>query len=287
MLMALIPSLLLAAPPPKDFADQTRAWHAEREARLKAEDGWLTLVGLDWLDEGASTAGSAEDAKLHLPPPAPPHLGTFTRAGKTLAFQPAPGVAITCGGKPFAGGALRTDESGKPDVLEVSGMHLYAIVRGDRVGLRIKDPKAPARLHFKGIPTWEPDLGWRIVARWEPTPGATLPVANVLGQVEDAPAPGVAVFTVNGKELRLRPIQEPGETELFFVFGDETNRTDSYGAGRFLYADAPVDGHVVLDFNRAVNPPCAFSNFATCPVPPPGNRLAVRVTAGEKRYAAH
>lgn len=287
MLMALVPALLLAAPTPEEFAKQTRAWHAEREAHLRAEDGWLTLVGLDWLEEGASSAGSAQDAKLQLPAPAPLYVGTFVRTGKKLAFQPVAGVAVTKGGQPFPGGPLHTDADGEPDVLEVSGLRIHAIVRGDRVGLRIKDPNAPARKHFSGVPTWEPDLTWRIVARWEPTPGATIPVPNVLGQVEDAPAPGVAVFTVNGRELRLRPIQEPGDAQLFFIFGDETNRTDSYGAGRFLYADPPVNGQVVLDFNRAQNPPCAFTNYATCPVPPPGNRLPLRVTAGEKRCGSH
>ena len=287
MIMALVPALLLTAQTPQELADQTRAFRAKRESRLRAEDGWLTLVGLDWLDAGANPAGSAPDAKVQVPAPCPPHLGTFTLEGKKVSFQPAAGVAVSIAGKPFAGGALKTDENGEPDVLDVAGMHIFAIVRGDRVGLRIKNPNAAARKNFTGIPAWDPDAAWRVVARWEPTPGATIPVPNILGQVEDAPAPGVAVFTIDGKEYRLRPIQEAGDTQLFFIFGDETNRKDSYGAGRFLYADAPADGHVVLDFNRALNPPCAFSHFATCPIPPQGNRLPIRVTAGEKRYGEH
>ncbi|MBS2027695.1 MAG: DUF1684 domain-containing protein [Deltaproteobacteria bacterium] len=288
MLMSLIPAILLTAQPtPQELAEQTRAFRAKRESRLRAEDGWLTLVGLDWLDEGANPAGSAADAKIQVPAPCPAHLGTFTREGKKIGFQPAAGIAVAIAGKPFTGGPLKTDADGEPDVLDVAGLHIFAIVRGDRVGLRIKDPNAPARKNFAGIPAWEPDLAWRVVARWEPTPGATIPVPNILGQVEDQPVPGVAIFTIDGKEYRLRPIQEPGDTQLFFIFGDETNKKESYGAGRFLYADAPAEGHVVLDFNRALNPPCAFSHFATCPIPPQGNRLPIRVIAGEKRFGEH
>lgn len=275
-LVPLLATLMLATPP--DFAAATRDFHAQREKRLTAEDGWLTLVGLEWLAEG-------DNADVPLPPPAPPHAGVWKRTGTRVAFTPKKGVAVTLRGQPFAGGELETDASGEPDVLDFAGVHVFAIVRGDRVGLRMKDPRAPARKAFHGIPCFPTDARWRIEAHWEPAP-LTLEVPNVLGQVEQQPSPGLAVFTVAGTTYKLRPITED-DGKLFFIFGDVTNKTESYGAGRFLYADPPRDGHVILDFNRALNPPCAFSSFATCPIPPPGNKLPLPIPAGEKRYGEH
>jgi uncharacterized protein (DUF1684 family) len=170
----------------------------------------------------------------------------------------------------------------------VGRFRFQLIARGSRVGVRIKDPDARARKEFKGIPAFPPSAHWRIVARWEPAnPPTEIAVPNVLGEVDRSPSPGTAVLTVDGKEYRLTPVLEEGSPDLFFVFGDETNRTETYGAGRFLYAAPAKDGTVVLDFNRAYNPPCAFSAFATCPLPPKQNRLALRVEAGEKRLPGH
>jgi uncharacterized protein (DUF1684 family) len=280
---------LLAAPAsvasaPADFAQATAAWHAQREKRLAADDGWLTLVALLWLKEGDNVAGSGKGAGVVFPPKAPARLGTFQRKGNAVSFQPESGVVVTRDGKPFAGGPLKSDAEGEPDVLEASGLRFFVIVRGDRVGLRVKDPDAPKRRAFHGIPTYPADPRWRIEARWEPAPnGNSIPVPTVLGTVDHMPAPGTAVFTVDGKEFRLTPVLEEGETNLFFVFADATNRTETDGAGRFLYAEPPKGDRVVLDFNRAYNPPCAFSPYATCPLPPKQNRLPIPIPAGEKR----
>jgi uncharacterized protein (DUF1684 family) len=274
--LPLLATLMLTSP--TDFTAATKDFHVQREKRLTADDGWLTLVGLEWLAEGAN-------AGVPLPPPAPQQAGVWTRTGSTASFTPARGVAVTLSGKPFAGGALRTDADGEPDVLDFHGVHVFAIVRGDRVGLRMKDPHAPARKAFHGIPVFPIDARWRIDATWEAAP-MTLEVPNVLGQIERQPSPGVAVFQVAGTTYKLRPIAED-DGKLFFIFGDATNRTESYGAGRFLYADPPRDGRVLLDFNRALNPPCAFSSFATCPIPPAGNKLSLPIPAGEKRYGEH
>ncbi|HZW87506.1 MAG TPA: DUF1684 domain-containing protein, partial [Myxococcaceae bacterium] len=232
------------------------------------------------------------DAKsaVVFPEGAPRDVGTFVRSGSKVTFQPAAGVSVTRNGKPFAGGAVQTDEGerAEPDILQVGRFRFQLIVRGSRVGVRIKDPEARARKEFQGIPTYPASARWRIVARWEPSnPPTEIAVPNVLGEVERSPSPGTAVFTVDGKEFRLTPVLEEGSPDLFFVFGDETNRTETYGAGRFLYAAPAKDGTVVLDFNRAYNPPCAFSAFATCPLPPKQNRLALRVDAGEKRLPTH
>jgi hypothetical protein len=288
----VLPSLLalsLAATPPSEDVDAaTRAWEERRLQRLQSEDGWLTLVGLGWLKQGVNTAGSDGKSTVVFPEGAPPNVGTFTRSGANVSFQPAPGVVVTRGGKPFAGGAVQTDQEGRaePDVFRLGRFRFHLIVRGDRVGVRIKNPESRARREFKGIPTYPPSARWRVVARWEPAnPPTEIPVPNVLGEIDRSPSPGTAVFSVDGKEYRLTPVLEEGSPDLFFIFADETNRTETYGAGRFLYAEPAKDGKVILDFNRAYNPPCAFSAFATCPLPPKQNRLALRVDAGEKRLS--
>ncbi len=288
----LLPTLLAfslsAAPPSEDIVAATRVWEEGRLKRLRSEDGWLTLVGLGWLEEGRNSAGADGKAVVAFPEGAPKDVGTFTRSGPKVTFKPAPGVPVTRDGKPFAGGAVQTDEEGRanPDILQVGRLRFQLIARGSRIGVRIKDPEARARKEFKGIPTYPPSARWRIVARWEPAnPPVEIAVPNVLGEVDRSPSPGTAVFTVDGKEYRLTPVLEEGSPDLFFVFGDQTNRNETYGAGRFLYADPAKHGTVVLDFNRAYNPPCAFSAFATCPLPPKQNRLALRVDAGEKRPA--
>lgn len=279
---------LAAAPPSEDVGPATRTWEEGRLKRLTSEDGWLTLVGLGWFQEGPNSAGSDGKSVVVFPPGTPPTVGTFTRSGTSVSFQPAPGVLVTRAGTPFAGGAVQTDQEGRaePDIFQLGRIRFQVIVRGDRVGVRIKDPEARARKEFKGIPTYPPSAKWRLEARWEPAnPPTEIAVPNVLGQVERSPSPGTAVFTVDGKEYRLTPVLEEGSPELFFVFADQTNRSETYGAGRFLYAAPAKDGTVILDFNRAYNPPCAFSAFATCPLPPKQNRLALRVDAGEKRPA--
>jgi len=288
MLLPTALALSLAAAPSRDadIAAATRAWEEGRLERLRAEDGWLTLVGLGWLKEGPNSAGSEGKSDVVFPEGAPARAGTFTRSGAAVSFQPAPGVAVTRAGQPFPGGALRTDQDGTaaPDVLQLGRFRFQVIARGQRLGVRIKDPDARARKEFKGIPTYPPSARWRVTARWEAAnPPVQLAVPNVLGEVERSPSPGTAVFTIDGKEYRLTPVLEEGSPELFFIFADQTNRTETYGAGRFLYAEPPKGGTVVLDFNRAYNPPCAFSAFATCPLPPKQNRLALRVEAGEKR----
>lgn len=275
--------VLLAVTP--GLEAETQAWHAQRLQRLTSEDGWLSLVGLHWLEAGAQTAGSAPDRALSFPAGSPAHLGVFSREGSQVSFAPEPGVQVRRDGKPFTGGPLRNDADGEPDTLSVGSVRFYVIQRGDKVGVRVKDAEAPARKAFRGIDRFPVSASWRVEGRFEPAAKEVmLSVPTVLGTVEPMPSPGVVVFTWKGKQHRLSPVLEPGESKWFFIFADETNKTDTYGAGRFLYADPPENGKVTLDFNRAYNPPCAFSKFATCPLPPKANRLPVRVEAGEKRF---
>ena len=274
---------------PLDYEAEIRAWQQKRIANLTSEDGWLTLVGLHWLKEGDNTFGSAADNALVFPTGTPERIGTFTQKGGKVTLKLQPKVSLTLGGQPFTGGELRSDAGGQqPDVLSLGTLRFYVIRRGERFGIRVKDIASEARKKFQGIPTYPVSAAWRIEGRFEPAPTPRkTPVPNVLGTVEEMNSPGTIVFTVNGQEYRLEPVQEPGSDQFFIIFADQTNRTETYGAGRFLYAAPPKDGKVVLDFNRAYNPPCAFSSYATCPLPPPQNRLKLRVEAGEKRYADH
>jgi len=204
-----------------------------------------------------------------------------------VAVRAEPDAGITSDGN--AGGTivLQADDDGKPTVLKLGSLKLFIIKRDEKIGLRVKDKRNPARSRFAGLDYFPVDLKWRLNAKFKPyEPPKMIPIVNVLGMVDNMTSPGVLVFEVNGKSYRLDPVLEKGSKQLFIIFSDKTADQESYGAGRYLYADpAGDDGKVVLDFNKAYNPPCAFTKFATCPLPPQQNRLAIRVEAGEKKYA--
>jgi len=244
-------------------------WHSEREAKLKAEDGWLSLAGLFWLHEGANPFGKDPGGEIVLPD-GPAHAGVFhLEHGK---------VTVTVDGK------TREIAPDSDDVAKVGRARLLVIKRSEKIGIRVKDPESPARREFKGIESFPIDESYRVTAKWVAEP-RKIPILNIIGQTEQSDCPGYAVFHLKGREFQLHPIiEEPGAKELFYIFKDETAAKETYPAGRFFYSDFPKDGQVVLDFNKAYNPPCAFTAFATCPLPPAENRLAVRVEAGEKRY---
>jgi uncharacterized protein (DUF1684 family) len=277
---------------------EVEAWHQKRIERLTAEDGWLSLVGLAWLGPGENPTGSKPDSIVVLPDTAPPEVGAFVVDGDAVAFEARgrSGVAVVGedGLEPVPPGGrvplLADTAEGGPTVLAVGSLRFFVIDRDGRLGVRVRDPEGPARRGFVGIETFPVDPAWRIEARLDPyDPPHTLAVPTILGTVSDSPSPGAVVFEVDGKSYRLDAVAEPGDADLFLVFGDRTNGDTTYGAGRFLYAEAPApddpEHRVVVDFNRAYNPPCAFTPFATCPLPPPGNRLPFAVEAGEKNYA--
>ncbi len=245
-------------------------WRHDRETRLTAEDGWLTLTGLFWLHAGANSFGKAADGDLVLAD-GPEHAGVFNFDGRR--------VTVTMNGATREVGA-----DSESDRVQVGRLSLLVIKRGDRFGIRLKDPESQYRRGFHSIENFPANPAWRVTARWVAAP-KKIPILNVLGQTEQSECPGYAEFDLGGKHLRLYPILEnPGDRELFYIFRDETAGKETYGAGRFLYSDMPRDGRVVLDFNKAYNPPCSFTPYATCPLPPPENRLAVRIEAGEKKY---
>jgi len=268
------------------YRKQIDDWRAKRVERLKAPNGWLSLVGLEWLKEGANTIGSAKDNAIVIAK-APPHLGTVVldRGRATISLDPrARDAKIDGESKP--GAELVDDSQEKPTTVSFGSANFYLIKRDDKFGLRIKDTAAPTRTHFVGIDNFDIDPSWRIEAKWEAyDPPHEIEQGNILGQIEKAVVPGAAVFEHDGKTYRVEPIIEnPGDTDLFLVFADRTSGKETYGAARFLYAAAPKDGKVLLDFNKAYNPPCAFTPYATCPLPTQQNRLDTRVTAGEKKY---
>jgi uncharacterized protein (DUF1684 family) len=291
VLGASLPSLASAAD--KAPAETDTAWRQEVEAfrrerfeNLKKEDGWFSLVGLFWLDEGENAFGSDPGGKVILPEgKAPKTAGVLVRKGETVELRAAPGSKITNEGKPVTSLALVSDTKGKPTVLEMGPLSFFVIQRGDRVGVRVKDKQSAALAAFHGLETYPIQPAWRIDARFEPyNPPKPVQIPNILGQVSDETSPGAIVFEWQGKTYRLDTLGSV-EEGLSLIFADETSGKETYGAGRFLETGPPKDGKVVIDFNLAYNPPCAFTAFATCPLPPAQNKLALRVEAGEKKYA--
>jgi uncharacterized protein len=269
------------------YQQEIERWHAQRIARLTAPDGWLSLVGLEWLKPGANRIGSARDNDIVLAR-APPHLGTIEWADdNALSIALDATDRVTIDGARETHAVLKDDSHAHPTTVAFGTVNFIAVDRGGRKGLRVRDSEAVTRTHFQGIERFPVDRDWRIVADWMPLdPPFQLATGTVIGTIENYPAPGKAVFEREGRRFELYPVIEvPGDKELFLIFADATSGKESYGAARFLYAEMPRDGRIVLDFNKAYNPPCAFTPYATCPLAPPENRLDVRVTAGELKYA--
>jgi len=270
--------------------DDYLAWQSQRKASLSAEKGWLSLIGLHWLTPGTYTVGSAENQQIRLQA-GPAALGTIGFDAKAgISFTPiAAGVLID--GQPASHLAvLKTDSGGAaPTEVSIGSMHFFAIDRGGRIGLRVKDTSAPSRLNFKGLDyfAYAPEL--KITARYEAyaTP-RLLDVGTIIGTIEPTPNPGRAHFQLFGKPYQFELLEGSDATHFFTIFGDQTNGRETYGMARFLTGEIDsANATVILDFNSAYNPPCAFTEFATCPMPPASNRIAAKVFAGEKKYAGH
>lgn len=279
--------------PSADVVHQVEQWRTARLQRLTAPSGWLSLIGLEWLHEGPNRVGSAADNDVVLKA-GPAHLGTVTvgEDGRVhLALAPDSGATVD--GKTASEVVLVDDMhagDGAPTTVRFGTASFYVIDRDGRKALRVKDSEASTRKHFLGIDYFPIDPSWRIVADWVPfVPAHKLEIGSVIGTIDAVDVPGKAVFERDGHRLELLPYQEEPGGELFFVLADRTSGKQTYGAARFLYAALPAGGidkpgKVVLDFNEAYNPPCAFTPFATCPLAPPENRLDLAVTAGEKKY---
>jgi uncharacterized protein (DUF1684 family) len=279
-----------------DWKTDLLAWRAQQAKNLQEPTGWLTLIGLEWLKPGDNSFGSAKGRlALAVQAPTAPNLGVVRLTGETLQLVPPAGGypqgLLVDGAVPANPQSLAADASGHPSRITIGSVTITVIHRGDRYALRIKDSKAVARLQFHGLKWYPPNEVFRVHAKWVPyNPPHQVAIPTILGTEVMSDIPGVAEFTLDGKAFRLEPILEsPDDKDLFFILRDATSRTETYGAGRFLYTDLPdhglnQPGELWLDFNRAENPPCAYTPFATCPLPPPQNRLQVAIPAGQQRY---
>ncbi|MGA2848302.1 MAG: DUF1684 domain-containing protein [Terracidiphilus sp.] len=273
----------------KDLA----AWRTQREQSLSAPDGWLTLIGLEWLKPGVNTVGSAAECQIRIHAKAPEHIGLLTVSANTLQIlAPTGGFPpdLTIDSKPAREGLLAADDA-KPNTIAWHGLTMVVLHRGNRYALRIKDADSPTRTGFHGLNWYPPDPHFRVAAHWIPyNPPHTEKIPTVIGTVLSLPSPGVAEFTLDGKTLRLEPVIEgDDQTILFFILRDQTSKTTTYEAARFLHTGLPDHGltnpgRLELDFNKLENPPCAYTPYATCPLPPEQNRLPVSIPAGEQRY---
>ena len=271
------------------FAAAQQTWRAERRASLLKPDGWTSLIGLHWIDQGSHYIGSDPDNGVRIGK-GPAHLGMLVR-GKDdgLRFIPESHAVVTLDGQPLTGGAgLKSDmDEGGPSAIGFDeGKGIATVIkRGDRYALRVKHADADTRTGFTRLEYWPGGRDWQIEGKFVAHPvGKTIPVVNIIGTTDEIKNPGAVEFLRDGKTYRLEALDE-GEGELFLIYADRTSGHGSYGAGRYLYAPMPdAQGKVMLDFNHGYNPPCAFTAFATCPLPPPENRLDLAVTAGEKAY---
>jgi uncharacterized protein (DUF1684 family) len=289
---------LAYAAQPKDggWEQEIRSWRAQHAVELQKPDGWLALAALEWLEPGDNSVGSAKDNKIHIPSSGPAHLGVLHLEGETVTLSPPEGgfpAGFLIDGKPVQMQKLHTDpdrDKNNPR-LTIGTLNLYVIHRGERFALRIKDAKSAALTGFHGLKWYPPNEAYRVTAHWIPySPQKTFTIATLIGTSYPAQVPGSAEFTLNGKTYRLDPIlEDPAVAKLFFVLRDTTSSSTTYGACRFLYTGFPDHGldkagELVLDFNRLENPPCAYTPYATCPLPPRQNRLPIPLPVGEQRY---
>jgi uncharacterized protein len=266
------------------YGEIIERFRQKREANLKADDGWLTVSGLFWLRPGETRIGSDPGNDILLPAHAPASVGTLHLREGRAEFRPEPGVAITRNGKPFEQGELHSDAEGQPDTLAIGDVKLILIKRGDRFAVRLKDNQSPLRASFAGLRWFPVREDWRIEAKFVPFPTTTkLVMETIVGSTDELPSPGYVTFERGGKEYKLQAARQK-DGSLWFVFRDGTSGRTTAGGARQLDADAPKGDKVVLDFNKAVNLPCSYIPYATCPLAPPQNRLKLAIEAGERKY---
>lgn len=283
-LTAPVVALLLAlgAQAVSPYQRRLEEWRGQRAVEVAGPEGWATVVALHWLRPGVTRVGSGEGVEVRLPPSAPVLVGIVRVDGKTATFETAAGVPVTSEGARVTSIAMRPDETR----LEAGSRTLVVIERAGKLALRVRDRESPARKRFAGIDAFPVSPRFRLTARFVPfDPPRTATVVNVIGDPVDFVSPGQLIFVVDGIEHRLDALYEtPEKKDLWVIFRDRTSGTTTYPAGRYMHVPLPSRGIVDLDFNFAYNPPCAFTEFATCPIPPRQNWLKVAIEAGEKDY---
>jgi len=283
--LAIVLAFLRSAHAQTDYVKAIEKWRADCESNLKKETGWLTVAGLFWLKEGINTVGAGSKFDVRLTANFKQgKFGEIDFKNGVASLKVEKGVEAQSDGKSVSTIDLVSDEKGKPTEIRTGSQTFFLIKREDRFGIRLKDSNSEARRNFKGLHWFPIDESYKVTARFEAfVEPKEVMVPNVLGGQFKMKSLGILKFTLKGKEYSLQPVDE-GEGTLFIIFRDKSSASETYTSGRFLYADKPVNGEAVLDFNKAENPPCAFTPFATCPLPPPQNNLEVEIKAGEKRY---
>jgi uncharacterized protein (DUF1684 family) len=281
----LIGTVLLAFRADTAYEQEIREWKKSRVEGLKSENGWLNLVGLLWLEEGENTFGGSPDNDIIFPKEkSDASLGKIILKDGKVTLAANKDAAIFHDATPVTN--LEIFPSKEPIVLSHKSLRWFVIQRGDKYALRVRDLESQQVKHFKNIASYPIQMRWKVKAKFVATSGRKIAITDITGRTADQDSPGKLVFNIKNKEYQLDVIGADGD--LFIIFGDETNKKQTYGAGRYLYAPLPdKDGYTYLDFNKAINPPCAFTPYATCPLPPKQNNLAVAITAGEKKYAEH
>ncbi len=277
-------SVVLVHAQKSDYAQTLGKWRKERVESLKGEDGWLNLAGRFILAKGQSTFGASPKNKIRFPASkCPKYMGHFILENDTVWMQADKKVSVN---GVLKRGRIQVFPTATAQMVQSGSLRWFVIKRGEQFILRLRDLEHPSLQGFHGTDTYAADTTWRIKARLEPSEGKIISITNVLGQKSLLESPGTLVFDLKGQTCRLDPLIEGNQ--LFIIFSDETTGSETYGSGRFLYADLPdANGMTTLDFNYAINPPCAFTAFATCPLPPAQNALPLAVRAGEKNYGDH
>lgn len=271
------------APMPDDYREQFEEWHNERLESLTNPTGWMRLAGLYWLEDGVNRFGSSDSADLQFPEGSIAGIaGTFTLLNGRVSMQVESGVNVTRDGNQVTELVLFDGE--ESHAVESGSLHWLAIQRGDLTGIRLYNKNNPEVDAFNGFDRFDINPEWHLKASFIPKPeGSTIPILNILGQLEETPSPGSVEFMKDGEIFTLEALE--GSTRLFLIVGDLTNKTETYQAGRYLYIDWPEQGseYTVIDFNKLYNPPCSYNLYSTCQLPPVENRLDIAIEAGEKR----
>jgi len=268
----------------EELKQEIDLWHQKRIEYLLGPDGWVNLSGLFWLKEGINSFGSGEGNDIIFPEgKIALKAGFFILRDSTVSMQLLPGVEVLSDGKAVSSAVIFSPDSSQSKILESGVLQWFGIKRNEKTGIRLRDLDNPKLKTFKGIDNFETDVKWKVNAEFKSQPGKYIEMLNVLGQTIRSEVKGTLSFSMDGQSFQLDALEEDGE--LFIVFGDLTNGASTYGSGRYLYADIPEAGEeVILNFNKAYNPPCAFTEFATCLLPPKQNILPIEVRAGEKAY---
>ena len=287
-----------AAPPPAPapaasvssdpYQAEIQKFKQDHEAKLKTDTGWLTIAGLSFLSQPVTTFGTNPLNDIVLPAGAPDKAGTFQLKNGKVLVKAEPGVTFMLEGKPVTEKLLQSDGEGPPDRLTLGDLQLWVHQSGDRPAIRLRDKNSKLRKEFVGTSWFPIDAAYKVEGTYTPyAKPKIVEVPNILGDIDRMPVPGIVSFAINGQEMKMEPIAEPGDKEFWFVFRDLTSGHETYPAARFIYLPPPMNGKITIDFNKAENPPCAYNPYTTCPLPFEQNRLKVRIEAGEKAYGGH